>query len=53
MTPMIDRGATDQGCLPNWHRVSDQLSNIEPDTLSRAARFTWALAQEIDALPAG
>ncbi len=36
------------GWLPNWHRLSDNLENIEPDTLSRAARYTWALLQEID-----
>jgi hypothetical protein len=36
------------GWLPNWHRLSDNLEHIEPDTLSRAARYTWALLQEID-----
>lgn len=36
------------GWLPNWHRLSDNLTHIEPDTLSRAARYTWALLQEID-----
>jgi hypothetical protein len=38
-----------EGWLPNWHRTSDNMENIEPDTLSRAARYTWALLQEIDA----
>ncbi|TEU11981.1 MAG: M28 family peptidase [Anaerolineales bacterium] len=38
------------GWLPNWHRLSDNLENIEPDTLSRAARYTWALLQELDNL---
>ncbi len=44
-------GYNDQGHLPNWHRLSDTLENIEPDTLSRAACYTWAMVQEIDALP--
>lgn len=43
-------GYNEQGYLPNWHRVSDRLENIEPATLERAACFTWALMQEIDAL---
>jgi hypothetical protein len=41
-------GYDESGFLPNWHRLSDNLENIEPDTLSRAARYTWALIQEID-----
>jgi hypothetical protein len=41
-------GYNAQGVLPNWHRLSDHLDNIEPDTLSRAACFTWELMQEID-----
>jgi hypothetical protein len=42
-------GYDENGILPNWHRTSDSLENIEPDTLSRAARYTWALIHEIDA----
>jgi len=45
-------GYDEKGFLPNWHRLSDNLSHIEPDTLGRAARYTWALMQDIDALPA-
>lgn len=41
-------GYDEGGWLPNWHRLSDNLENIEPETLSRAARYTWALLQEID-----
>jgi hypothetical protein len=41
-------GYDEGGWLPNWHRLSDNLENIEPDTLSRAAHYTWALLQEID-----
>lgn len=42
-------GYDEQGYLPNWHRLSDNLENIEPETLSRAAQYTWALLQELDA----
>ncbi len=44
-------GYNQEGYLPNWHRVSDKLENIEPGTLSRAARYTWAIMQEIEQLP--
>lgn len=37
------------GYLPNWHRTSDNLEHIEPETLARAAHYTWALMQTIDA----
>ncbi len=45
-------GYNAQGFLPNWHRLSDRLENIEPATLERAAQFTWALAQEVDSVTA-
>ncbi len=38
----------EKGTLPNWHRLSDTLSNIEPETLSRAARYVWELIQEVN-----
>jgi len=41
-------GYNDKGFLPNWHRLSDRLEQIEPETLSRAACYTWALIQEVD-----
>ncbi len=41
-------GYNTDGVLPNWHRLSDNLSNIEPATLSRAAFYVWMLMQEID-----
>lgn len=41
-------GYDENGMLPNWHRVSDTLENIEPETLSRAAGFVWALIGKID-----
>ncbi len=39
-----------KGYLPNWHRLSDNLENIEPQTLNRANCFTLALLHEIDSL---
>lgn len=41
-------GYNAQGMLPNWHRLSDRLENIEPETLGRASKFTWELMQAID-----
>jgi tRNA A37 methylthiotransferase MiaB len=43
-------GYNTKGYLPNWHRLSDNLENIDPQTLSRANRFTLALLREIDIL---
>lgn len=43
-------GYNAQGFLPNWHRLSDCLENIEPPILERAANFAWALAQELDCI---
>ena len=43
-------GYDEKGFLPNWHRLSDNLDNIEPETLGRAARYTWALMQELDGM---
>lgn len=43
-------GYNAKGYLPNWHRLSDNLENINPETLSRANRFTLALLHEIDNL---
>ena len=41
-------GYNEKGYLPNWHRRSDNLENIEPETLLRANKFTLALLHEID-----
>ncbi|MEZ0395920.1 MAG: M28 family peptidase [Anaerolineales bacterium] len=41
-------GYNEQGYLPNWHRLSDTMENIEPATLECAASFTWELLQAID-----
>lgn len=43
-------GYNAKGYLPNWHRLSDNLENIDPCALSRANDFTLALLHEIDSL---
>lgn len=43
-------GYDEHGYLPLWHRLSDQMENLEPATLQRAAHFTWELIQTIDRL---
>lgn len=43
-------GYNAKGYLPNWHRLSDNLENIDPCALSRANDFTLALLHEIDDL---
>ena len=39
-----------QGTLAHWHRVTDTLANLDWHGLSRAAQYTWALLQTLDAL---
>ncbi len=41
-------GYNKEGYLPHWHRVSDDLEHIEPETLSRAARYVHAMLATID-----
>jgi hypothetical protein len=41
-------GYNEQGYLPNWHRLSDTMENIDPTMLERTARFTWAMLKTID-----
>jgi hypothetical protein len=48
---LVIAGYDAEGHLPNWHRLSDTLERIEPATLSRAARYAWALLGEIDQAP--
>lgn len=43
-------GYNAKGYLPNWHRLSDNLENIDPCALSRANEFTLAFLHEIDSL---
>ncbi len=36
------------GWLANWHQASDNLANIEPSGIERAARFALAMMQMLD-----
>ncbi len=40
---------TPQGVLPNWHRPTDTVANIDPDVLDRTEQFVWDLLQLLDA----
>ena len=40
-----------QGNLPHWNRATDSIDTVEGDTLTRAARYTLALARELDTQP--
>jgi hypothetical protein len=37
------------GVLPNWHRPTDTVDNIDPDVLDRTERFVWSLLGHLDA----
>lgn len=36
------------GWLENWHQTSDNVENLVPASLEKAARFAWAMIQELD-----
>jgi len=36
------------GWLENWHQTSDNVENIVPVGLEKAARFAWAMMQDLD-----
>ncbi len=36
------------GWLENWHQTSDNVDNLVPAGLEKAARFAWAMLQELD-----
>jgi hypothetical protein len=40
---------TPQGVLPNWHRPTDTVANIDPDVLDRTEQFVWELLRRFDA----
>ena len=42
-------GVGEDGWLKNWHQASDTVSNIDSSGLERAARFAWAMMQDLDA----
>jgi hypothetical protein len=36
------------GALPEWHRTTDVMENVESEALERTETFLWELLQEID-----
>jgi hypothetical protein len=38
--------------LPEWHRMSDTLDRLQPETLGRVHELAWALLQDVDAAAA-
>ena len=36
------------GLLPEWHRPTDTVENVDPDVLNRCESFLWKLLREID-----
>ncbi len=40
---------TPEGVLPNWHRPTDTVANVDPDVLDRTEQFIWGLLQRLDA----
>jgi hypothetical protein len=36
------------GVLPEWHRPTDVMENVDPDTVERTELFLWELLQELD-----
>jgi len=36
------------GVLPEWHRRSDVMENVDPQAVERAELFLWELLQELD-----
>ncbi|NJP06868.1 MAG: Zn-dependent exopeptidase M28 [Chloroflexaceae bacterium] len=41
-------GVDHDGWLVNWHQHTDNVNNIEPACVERAARFTWEMIQSLD-----
>lgn len=42
-------GLRPDGGLPEWHRRTDTVANMDPDAVQRAETFVWELLREIDA----
>jgi hypothetical protein len=36
------------GVLPEWHRPTDVMENVDPETVQRTELFLWELLQELD-----
>jgi Peptidase family M28 len=42
-------GHRTDGVLPEWHRPTDVMKNIDPEVVERCETFVWQLLQRIDA----
>lgn len=42
-------GMGEDGWLKNWHQSTDNIANIQPKSLERAARFAWHMLKRLDA----
>jgi hypothetical protein len=36
------------GVLPEWHRRTDVIERVDPETVQRTELFLWELLQELD-----
>lgn len=43
-------GVGPDGWLSNWHQTTDNVDNLVPAGLAKAARFAWAMLKELDSL---
>lgn len=41
-------GVGADGWLVNWHQSEDRVENIDPRSLEQAARFAWAMLEQMD-----
>jgi len=41
-------GHRQDGVLPEWHRPTDVMENVDPETVQRTKEFLWELLQELD-----
>lgn len=42
-------GLGEDGWLKNWHQSTDNITNIQPKSLERAAQFVWHMLKRLDA----
>ncbi len=41
-------GVGEDGWLKNWHQSTDNITNIQPKSLERAAQFAWHMLKRLD-----
>ncbi len=46
-------GLRKDGLLPGWHRLSDNLENLDPETVEKTEKFVRELLREIDVRASG